>query len=153
MPYGQSALRGSMQAGDPFLGSIVKGIGGFIGKAAGVVGGILPGPLGGAARIAGRLLGGGPKPVAPSMPGVGAFGAIRQRMMPGQPSMPLGTPYGARRRRRMNPLNVKALRRSTRRLASFQREAKKVEKELRKLAPPRRGGARRDLGRGHVHVR
>ncbi len=43
-----------------------------------------------------------------------------------------------KKRRRMNVLNVKALRRSTRRLAGFQREAKKVEKELRKLAPASR---------------
>lgn len=52
-----------------------------------------------------------------------------------------------KKRRRMNVLNVKALRRSTRRLAGFQREAKKVEKELRKLAPP----ARRRSSSAHIH--
>lgn len=50
---------------------------------------------------------------------------------------PDGT-FGPARRRRMNPLNVKALRRSTRRLAGFNRISKQVEKELRKLAPPAR---------------
>lgn len=58
-----------------------------------------------------------------------------------------------KKRRRMNVLNVKALRRSTRRLAGFQREAKKVEKELRKLAPQTRSRSRRDLGPHHTHVR
>ncbi len=37
------------------------------------------------------------------------------------------------RNRRMNALNPRALRRSTRRLASFNRMAKKTQKELRKL--------------------
>jgi len=56
-------------------------------------------------------------------------------------ALPGGRPFVSRamtgrKRRRMNPLNVKALRRSTRRLAAFQKEATKVNKELRKLAPP-----------------
>ncbi len=51
------------------------------------------------------------------------------------------------KRRRMNVLNPKALRRSTRRLAGFNREAKKVQRELAKLAPPR---SRRSAGQVHV---
>jgi len=40
--------------------------------------------------------------------------------------------------RRMNPLNPRALSRSTRRLSAFQRRIKSTEKALRKLAPPQR---------------
>ena len=43
-----------------------------------------------------------------------------------------------RKRRRMNVLNPKALSRSTRRLAGFNRRSKAVEKQLRKLCPPSR---------------
>ncbi len=39
---------------------------------------------------------------------------------------------------RMNPLNPRALVRATRRLASFNKFAKKTSRELAKLAPPRR---------------
>jgi len=48
-----------------------------------------------------------------------------------------GEPVG-RRRRRMNPLNPRALSRATRRLASFNRRSKSVEKQLRKLVPASR---------------
>jgi len=43
-----------------------------------------------------------------------------------------------KKRRRMNVLNPKALSRSTRRLAGFNRRSKAVEKQLRKLCPPSR---------------
>jgi len=56
-----------------------------------------------------------------------------------------GMPMRARRRR-MNPLNPKALRRATRRLSSFNKMAKKTQAELAKLAPPR---ARRAPHHGH----
>lgn len=93
-----------------------------------------------------------------TMPGGGRGGRGPLIIEPGA-AAPGGRPlisraFGQKKRRRMDPLNVKALRRSTRRLAAFQREAKKVEKELRKLAPPaRRRSSRRDLGPHHEHVR
>ena len=76
------------------------------------------------------------------VPKPGARGAV-ERFLPGGQTGFIDKP----KRRRMNVLNVKALRRSTRRLAGFQREAKKVEKELRKLAPP----ARRRSSSAHIH--
>ena len=153
MPYGRSRLTASAQLGDPFLGGLVRGIGRAVG------GFVRGGPLG----ALGAVIGGRPQPQALPPPqilvprppgrqigllniqrGGGATAATR-----GAPRMP-GEPG---RRRRMNPLNVKAVRRSTRRLAAFQREAKKVEKQLRKIAPQRRSSSRRDLGPGHRHVR
>jgi len=77
------------------------------------------------------------------VPTPGVRGAA-QRLIPGGAT---GFQAAPKKRRRMNPLNVKALRRSTRRLSAFQREAKKVEKELRKLAPP----ARRRSSTAHHH--
>lgn len=59
-----------------------------------------------------------------------------------------------RRRRRMNPLNPKALRRATRRLTSFNKISKKTAAELAKLAPPRRrssGGHHHHGGGAHKH--
>lgn len=50
---------------------------------------------------------------------------------------------GPRRYRRMNPLNPKALKRATRRLAGFHTFAQNTEKELRKLAPQKRSCAPR----------
>lgn len=52
------------------------------------------------------------------------------------------------KRRRMNPLNPKALSRATRRLSGFTRRVKAVEKQLRKLAPPsrRRAPSRKNCG-------
>ena len=153
MPYGRSRLTASAQLGDPFLGGLVRGIGRAVG------GFVRGGPLG---ALAGVISGGRqpqalppPQILVPRPParqigflniqrGGGVSAAAR-----GAPRMP-GEPG---RRRRMNPLNVKAVRRSTRRLAAFQREAKKVEKQLRKIAPQRRSSSRRDLGPGHRHVR
>jgi len=152
MPYGRSRLTASAQLGDPFLGGLIRGIGraagGFLrGGPLGAVGALLPRPGGG--RPA-------PAPVAPPASMFPQFPSpIRGR--PGSLRLPAGRPATRLpgepgRRRRMNPLNVKALRRSTRRLAGFQREAKKVEKQLRKIAPQRRS-TRRDLGPGHRHIR
>lgn len=146
MPYNGSALRGHIQTGDPFLGDIVKGIGGI----AKTVGGFIPGPIGTVARAAGGLLAPGrPRILPPAMPGgIMPFG-------PGPPGPALGRRVmGQRKRPRMNPLNPKAVRRATRRLTSFSREVKKVEKALRRIAPAtRRSAPRRDLPPGHTHVR
>jgi len=77
------------------------------------------------------------------VPKPGVRGALERAIPGGQ----TGFVTVRKKRRRMDPLNVKALRRSCRRLAAFQREAKKVEKELRKLAPP----ARRRSAPSHHH--
>jgi len=54
-----------------------------------------------------------------------------------------GAVVGVRRkRRRMNPCNPKALRRAVRRLSMYHKQNKKIEQQLRKLAPPRRAARR-----------
>lgn len=53
----------------------------------------------------------------------------------------LGNGQPRPRPRHMNPLNPKALRRATRRLASFNNFAKDTQRELARLAPPRRRSA------------
>ncbi len=155
MPYGQSRLTAAQQLGDPFLGGLIKGIGRVAGGVLGVAGGLLPGPIGGIARGLGTLL--VPKRRPPPALQVlqqprGGIPGFPVSAAPPRPAGKARMPGVAPRRRRMNPLNVKALRRSTRRLAGFQREAKKVEKQLRKIAPQRRS-SRRDLAPGHRHVR
>ena len=145
--------------GDPgFFGDIFK----TVKRAAGFI----PGPIGTIARAipgggGGRQPAGTPPFTMPgggrgipfhpqgrgSVPAPGVGGAV-ERFLPGGKTGFIPGPVGARKKcRRMDPLNVKALRRSTRRLAAFQREAKKVEKELRKLAPP----ARRRSSTAHHH--
>ncbi len=151
MAYGRSRLTASAQAGDPFLGGIIK----TIGKGLGIAGKILPGPLGGVARIAGGVL--APQrrlPPAPPqfMPGgilPTQFGRPRQVPSRAAPRMPGMAP----RRRRMNPNNPQALRRAVRRISSWDRQRKSVEKSLRKIAPKPARRSRRDLGPGHRHVR
>lgn len=75
--------------------------------------------------------------------GVVATGALFEagtRLLPGQVA-------GQQpRRRRMNVTNVKALRRSMRRVSGFHKLSKKVEADLRKFAPPAR---RSSSGRRH----
>lgn len=50
-----------------------------------------------------------------------------------------GSPSGLGRRKHVNPLNIKALRRSTSRLARFHKIAGKVEKNLSKLVKKKAG--------------
>lgn len=50
-----------------------------------------------------------------------------------------------RPRRRINVLNVRALGRATRRLGGFQKRARRVEKQLSKIAPRSRGRSRRKV--------
>ncbi len=60
------------------------------------------------------------------------------------------------RRRRMNYSNQKALRRALRRATGYARQQKAVRKAAQEFARefgPKRRTARRDLPRGHVHVR
>lgn len=70
------------------------------------------------------------------------------------PAMPLGTPY-AKKRKRMNYSNQKALRRALRRATGYARQQKSIRKAAgefaREFGPKR--SARRDLGRGHTHVK
>lgn len=154
--YNRSALAGTYQAGDPFLGGVIKGIG----KVAG--GFLTGGPLGAIGAGVGLIKGGRggpPQPPAGGMPGVG---------WPGYPRIPLpgvpGAGQGRRvrrqpgegKRRRMNYNNQKALRRALRRATGFARQNKAVKKAASEFARefgPKRSSARRDLGRGHRHVR
>ena len=134
--------------GDPFIHKrILGGIGGFV-----------TGGIGGA--IGGFTKGGKRTPPQTAPTGIPPFrlpgGAVPPRVVieprsaapGGRPFVSLaGAPVG-RKRRRMDPLNVKALRRATRRLAGFQREAKKVDAQLRKIAPK----SRSRTPRHHHHV-
>lgn len=152
MPYGTRGYGGSA-VGDPFLGGLFKGIG----KVAKFVGGVVPGPVGTVLRAGGGLLA-GPQVIRPQVPMPQAPPFMQRPLAPpGGGRIPPGQrhllpPEARPKRRRMNPLNPKALSRATRRLAAYQRRNKQVEKQLRKIAPPRRG-PRRDLPRGHTHVR
>ena len=160
MPYGRSRLTAAAQIGDPFLGGLVRGIGGVLGGGLRIASRLLPGPIGGIAGIAGGILAGGrPSRIQQVLPAPQVLIPTAGIRRAGSPRLPGGGRQASRipgepgRRRRMNPLNVKAVRRSTRRLAAFQREAKKVEKQLRKIAPSPRRSSRRDLAPGHGHVR
>jgi hypothetical protein len=138
--------RNYYQAGDNYgragnyayqAGGIFSGIASAIGKVAKVAGGLLPGPIGTIARIGGGILAGAgagrviqaalpslvPAPPSPGMiPAPGITGVI-ERALPGGASG-----YISGRRRRMDPMNVKALRRASRRLDSFARTARKALK-------------------------
>lgn len=165
MAYGRSRAMVAMQAGDPFLGGIIKGAGKLIGGAARIAAPLLPGPLGGAARIVGGVLGGRPvlRPqiTPPVFPGGGRLPApplMLPRLGP-TPGMrqPRVTKAGAvtdRKRPRMNPNNPRALRRAARRIEAHVRQEQRIKKTMTKVAShysPRR--QRRDLAPGHRHVR
>lgn len=117
---------GGRYRGDP-------GIFGFLGKVAGtalgIAGKVLPGPLGGVARLAGGILTRrAPPPVqatamqwqqaAPGGLPVGGMRGRMQRLIPGGAT-------GYRKRRRMNPGNAKALRRAIRRTDAFVKLARR----------------------------
>lgn len=87
------------------------------------------GAIGKAVKVAGVVAGGaaalyGAEKLAEKLGVRGGAGFIGKR--------PDGS---SRKRRRINPLNLKALRRSTSRMAGFDKVADKVRKELSKLAP------------------
>jgi len=146
MPYGRSRLTASAQVGDPFLGGLIKGIG----KVASKVGGLLPGPAGILVGGAGGLLAGKKR----SLPGVGSFAPTRRPIdinlpFSGRPGAGITVLGGGepqkKKRRRMNPTNIKALRRAVRREEAFIRAAKKTglvavpkAKRVRRAARPRR---------------
>lgn len=158
MPYRTPSQK---LAGDP---GIFGTLGKILGTVAGVASSILPGPLSIPTRIIAGALQKAPQTppfVAPRLPGgavlfqqapqvpkPGTRGAI-ERFVPGGHTGFIDRP----KRRRMDPMNVKALRRATRRLAAFDREKKKVEKQLRAIAPRPARRSRRDAPAGHTHVR
>jgi len=130
MPYYSAGdyYRGDYYQGDNYAAG---GLFGSIGKALGgaVKGFISGGPLG-ALRGAGAALVKRPNvlPIGPGIalnggtvvptPGLVGFG---QRLLPGG-----ATGYELRRRRRINPLNIKALRRALRRAKGFEKQARRV---------------------------
>ncbi len=168
MPLSRAQLQG-MAVGDPFfgiLGRALGAIGKLAGRALGIGGRAAPaartagtavavrtppivrpagGPLGSSGTL-GRVLGAiGTGGLAAGALG-GILGVGSEMAVRGVAGF-LG-PGEAPRRRRMNPLNPKALRRATRRLSSFNKFAVKTQKELAKLAPPRR---RAPAPRHHDH--
>ena len=112
--------------GDPglfgFLGKVAKG-------ALGIAGGLLPGPLGGIARFAGGLITrrAPPPPAGPA--GFARYtGPMVTTMAPGGRAPMLGPGGMPRKRRRMNPGNVRALRRAMRRQDAFVKLARRALK-------------------------
>jgi len=173
MPYHNRGLSLQHLRGDPgFFGSIGRAIGGVAKKAGGAAIGaaarFAPGPVGIAARFAqGRLTAprgraqqrrAGRAMARVSIP-FGGPGGFRFQDRDGRVGGGRGIPFRdvdpfeAPKRRRMNPLNPKALSRSTRRLAAFTRRVRSVEKQLRKIAPRSRSRPRADLGPGHRHIK
>lgn len=147
MPYGASYGRVRMERGDPFLGGLVKMVAGPIlsaGKAliqgksvrravAGSLG------LGGVAAAIPRVVSKYAGPVAKSV-GIGAAGAAAFEAGQKIGSMIDFPGFGGRKKHRsMNPTNVRALRRSLRRIDSFRKLVKRVDC----LDPPRRATRRR----------
>ena len=130
--------------GDPFS------IGGLLGGVAKFAGGILPGPAGMVLKAAGGLLS-KPKPAQIGPPiqqitQVGPAGVIYKKteygaQLPSIGGMP--SPGFGKRRRRMNPLNPRALRRAASRLNSFKTHVKSVS---RALGQPVSFGAKRSSG-------
>jgi len=153
MPYGRSRLTASSQMGDPFLGGLIKGIGKVAGKVLGTT------PLGAAAgTVAGAIFGRKTSKAAgvAVVPGAGRVQQIpvvnvpglkgaAQRAIPGGATGLMVGGEPRKRRRRMNPTNIKALRRAVRREEAFIRAAKKTglvtvpkAKRVRRAASPRR---------------
>ena len=158
MPYHQGLTRAQ---GDPGFFS-------FLGKVAKTVGGIIPGPIGGALGIVGGALSGRkatkkpppPTPIVQAFPGQMVTGLQGRRiraaqgraiMAPPPPITTIATPrYGASitaratpakilptgqvvacpRRRRIDPLNVKALRRANTRQRAFLRAVDRTLKTM-----------------------
>ncbi len=170
----RAALIANMQ-GDPFLGALIPALGGLVAKVAPKVGSFFAGLFRGGKGAAAAAAGAGTRAAsvgarvsaAPGRPASRAAMIAQVKRIGGTllPAVGAGAAAAAAgaglqfalgpdgelirpRRRRMNPLNPKALRRATRRLSSFNKMAKKTQSELAKLAPPR---ARRAPGRHHHH--
>jgi len=153
----RSAMISRMQ-GDPFLGALLPALGGLVARAVPAAGRFIGGLFKGGSKLGPSV--GASRSVARGVPAgssrstqvarASSVGSslIRQGLGGAAVGAGIGTISAAlsqftgfddvpRRRRRMNPLNPKALRRATRRLASFNKMAKKTQAELAKLAPPR----------------
>lgn len=140
-------------AGDPFIGGLLKKVGGVIGG--GISGFLSGGPLGAVRGAAGSLLGSRPPQAVPTsfartgaypqlriaQPPQGIGGRIRtaaQALVPGGVEPGAGCPPGYHldkqtqskcvKNRRMNPANPRALRRAIRREAAFISLAKRTLK-------------------------
>lgn len=153
MPYGMSYRA---YQGDPFLGGLIRGAAKLGGKILGRT------PVGAAAGVAaGALYKRLKKQGAPAMPGTGF--PVR-RLGPngttnGRKPFPKGVVgpgmEGERKRsRRMNLGNVKALRRADRRIDGFVGVARKALRHTNyKVVSKSSRAGKRDLGKGHVHIR
>lgn len=100
-----------------FFGGLIKKVAGTalsLTPAGGVVKALIPSLGSGGSTVVGT-----PRPLVP-VPGLTGFG---QRLVPGGAS---GFMLGPSHRRRMNPLNIKALRRAMRRAKGFERQARRV---------------------------
>jgi hypothetical protein len=110
-------LRAYQAKGDPFLGGLIKGIGRIVGAVTGLsrpgIGMHLPNTLPGLGKAVGKFPG-GKKGAMIAGGGLLAGGAVGSMMGMG----------GGRRYKRMNVGNVKALRRSMRRVQGFAKLAK-----------------------------
>jgi hypothetical protein len=119
--------RGDYYRGDPFLGGLIKKIGGaaksLVGGVAKVASNILPLPFSLPAKVVSTALATRPAQPQLQLPTAPApFGPAATPMM-----IP-GFQRGARAYRRMDPLNVKALRRASRRVDAFVRTTRKALK-------------------------
>lgn len=125
---GSNYYRGDYYRGDPFLGGLVAGaarliggktVGRLVGKAASWAGRQLGGRVGAATTgiaIGSGLTGGGQAGMPISL---GPLGIDPGAALPG--GKPLFAWGGAKKRRRINPLNPKALRRALRRAEGFEK--------------------------------
>lgn len=128
---GANYYRGDYYRGDPFLGALV---GSVVGKAAGRVGRFIGSKLGGSA---GRAVASVARDAAPGIVGGVAGYTVGRALptLPGPDMTPIG-PDGKRvkggkyvwtaPRRRMNPLNPRALKRALRRAEGFEKFAKRT---------------------------
>lgn len=124
MPYMQGLTR---VQGDPGFFS-------FLGKAIGTVGKIVPGPIGIGLRAGAGLLTGGQKRGSVATPGFAGPQQQQQiqaaRQLGAQPTMAQLQGCPPKKRRRIDPLNIKALRRANTRQRSFLRAVDRTLKTM-----------------------
>lgn len=139
--------------GDPFWGAILRGIGSVVGGALGipkVVPAAAPPPApGGGVTPPFALVPQAEKQIMGTVPDIGVYPTLSgsKQLPPGAPGMipshrvaagpPLPAKFLAgaqRKRRRMNPGNIKALRRSINRVCSFGRVVTSMKSRIRKAA-------------------
>jgi len=133
---GGNYYRGDYYRGDPFLGGLIAGaVGKLAGKAAGWVGRQVSGRAG---RVAGAIV----RDAAPGVVGGVAGYAAGRRSMPQLPALGpmtgLGPDITFKQRRRINPLNPKALRRALRRAEGFEKFAARTVNSLYRVIDGRK---------------